>query len=437
MSILTVSSQNPNLSHILSKNPATIRTEKKPFERELRKGRVYGWFSKPDNSEFRLLFLDSPTETSFGNRQEFEYLDTSRYSNPYLPIMMINTALNSAASKDHELDTEGFETSVNFTLQCRPGIINRFQEMAGMRVEVANVSSNHHNVIVTCSGVQKALNMVILICMVACLADEDTYVPLAEAGVTKYLNVLNRAKAPYYLRHLIISRAITNRNLFNKLNDLIQVDGMSFKFGNTQVQRLDAIRSVLNTGTRGETLFDLGCGEMHHTMKLMSDYTSVICFDADEDLVQKNAAKLAKKQIENVVVMHKEVDVPWVVDNTDLVAGNDVLLAEVLEHREKTVSLELLKTLLQTEANKIVLTVPCADFNEYYGILEGEFRHPDHKWEPRFNEWIEFVNSAVGDSESWDGYTSYVGDTVTTEKGTVGVSLITNLIRTGPSKLQA
>ena len=99
MSILTVSSTNPNLSYIISKNPATILAEKKPFERDLRKGRVYGWFPKPDNTMFRLMFQDSPVDNSFGPNSDFEYLDVSRYSNPYIPIGMIKAALDSAVGK--------------------------------------------------------------------------------------------------------------------------------------------------------------------------------------------------------------------------------------------------------------------------------------------------------------------------------------------------
>lgn len=433
MSILTVTSTNPNLSYILSKNPTTILAEKKPFERELRKGRVYGWFTKPDNTEFRLMFLDSPIDNSFGANSDFEYLDVSRYSNPYIPIGMIKAALDSAATKEHEMDTGDFKTTVSFRIQSPPGILFRFSQAAGMDITYNVISSNHFKVEVREDTVIKALNTAIIICVIACLADEDTYVPLPEAGITKYLNTLNRAQAPYYLRHLFISRAISNRSLFNKLLPQIQTGGMSFQFGNTQVQRHDAIKQALFSPTSvlaGESLMDIGCGDLYHSLKLADRYETVLAYDGDEDLCAKSTARLAKKQILNVSVFNTEVDAAWVLENKELFEGKDVLLSEVLEHREKPVSIELLKALLRTEASNIVLTVPNKDFNEFYNIGPDEFRHPDHKWEPTRLEFEELMSNLNEEGIGrWGCKVEYVGDTITREGLVIPMCLLASFYR--------
>jgi precorrin-6B methylase 2 len=425
MSTLTITSTNPNLSFILSKNPATILAEKKPFERELRQGRVYGWFTKPDNKQFRLLFLDAPATCSFGNREAFEYLDLSRYSNPYLPIMMIGNTLASASTKEHELDIDEFQTEVEFTIQCPVNILARFSEMQGIQVSYDLISDKHFKVKVTDSTVIKALNLVILVCVIACLADDDTYVPLPEAGITKYLNVLNRAKAPYYLRHLFVSRAISNRALFNKLVDLIQIDDMRFQFGNTQVQRLDAIKEALLgvNKKKGESLIDIGCGELSHTVKLLGNYETITAFDGNEEIARINNLKIAKRKIENLTMIHQEIDAAWVNDNAGIFAGNDVLLSEVLEHREKAESMSLIKALMATEANRIVITVPNKSFNQYYNIDPDGFRHSDHKWEPTYLELTDFLLDCS--SSSWKVEQKQIGDSV----GGESVSLMAILER--------
>jgi hypothetical protein len=78
-----------------------------------------------------------------------------------------------------------------------------------------------------------------------------------------------------------------------------------------------------------------------------------------------------------------------------LLTGADVILSEVLEHIEKDEALKLLQALRQVEVNKLIITVPNKDFNEFYGMAETEFRHDDHKWEPTYDEWVKFLGDAA------------------------------------------
>ena len=78
------------------------------FQKPLRKGTAYGWFV--NDNEFRMTFVDSPTESSFNTRGDYEYLDRTRYTSPYLPIAMITTLLNTAQKKDFEYGVEHLAT---------------------------------------------------------------------------------------------------------------------------------------------------------------------------------------------------------------------------------------------------------------------------------------------------------------------------------------
>lgn len=440
MSIVTVTSTNPNLSYILSKNPATILEQKVPFERELRKGRVYGWFTNLNNSEFRLLFIDSPIDNSFGANEEFEYLDIGRYSNPYIPVLMIGAALNSAANKEHEQDTGEFNTSVTFTISCPLNILKRFNVMKDMNVEYELISDKHFQVVVSDTGVMKALNKAILICIIACLADDDVYVPLPEAGITKYLNVLNRADAPYYLRHLFVSRGISNRSLFEKLRSHIDTDTIHFEFGNTQVQRFSAIKKALleskdffnKTERVGSFLHDIGCGEMYNTFKFLNKYESIFAIDADQEVFEANEGRLKKKQVTTVTPVHTTA-MAWA-QTYSFTPEDDVLLSEVIEHMEKKEAQEFLVTLLKTDVNRVVITVPNKIFNTHYNIDDSETRHHDHKWEPTKLELIEFIAEILQDigkeNPQFKRSITFedVGDSVkTAENGEQSVSLLVNI----------
>jgi len=385
MGILTVSSTNPDLSYILQKNPATILAEKKPFRRSLRKGNLFGWFTNKDATEWRMFFKDSDIDTSFGN-QDFEYLDRSRYSSPQLPISIISEALRSASINRDEKDVDGFMATCKFSMEVKYRVMTRLISSLGDTcMEVENPTDNEDgpwDVTIKAPTVHEVLNITQIVCVLACLADDDIYIPMKEDGVRKYLRTLLAAKMPYYVWHLFVSRAITSRGLFDKVKDQLDQSGFVLNYGNTQIHRHDAILAALEP-SKASNLVDVGCGEMFHSLKLVSKhYDYVLAVEADADLAAQNQNKIERRQLGEVLTcQHAEVDSKWVADNGGLIDGADVLLSEVLEHRPLQASLELVKALHVSDANYIVVTLPCLEFGKYYGLDEGEMRHPDHKWE--------------------------------------------------------
>lgn len=397
MSIITIHSTNPDLSFILAKNPATQAAAAKPFERDLRLGRVYGWFSNAQGTEFRLWFKDSPSETSFGNRTEFEHLDISRYCHPYLPVAVFSKLLETACNTQHEKDTEDYITVVRFHMQCRASLMARFEKLQGCEVYSDLVSPGTYHVTAIAQGVQKALNFVIAMCVVATMSDDDFYLPLDKSAVAKYLKVLNRCEAPYYLRHLFVSRAITSTGMFDSMAELLKSDVYKLQYGNTQVQRAAGIQEALGLvgGGKGGTLVDIGCGELYHALRMIKEYSQILGFESDEMAFQKATRKIKNKGIENITVSAAEVTAQYVCENETLFSDVDVLMTEVLEHRSKEESGKLLSTLAQVNTGTIIITVPNKSFNAHYGIGSDEFRHLDHKWEPTKEEFIFFIRDSL------------------------------------------
>ena len=406
MTILTVGSNNPAFSFVVSKNPATIRDSNTPFKRSVRKGVVYGWFTKPDDSEFRLWFKDHEHQSSFadGFSDEFEYLDRSRYGSPYAPIAIITECLGSASKEANELDvSDGTKSAYASTtiLIANQAYLSRmivqYAEIADITSEVLIGQTYYSNLTVRAYTVHEALNILQTICIMQALADKNTYVPMKEDGLLKFSKVFNRACSPYFPRYLFEVRAIQNRDTFDKVKGDLEGAGMHFAFGDTRQQRFDAIREQL-LGSKAETLLDIGCGEMFHALRLQKQYETIYAIDADEDMASNNEGKLKGRDIEGVVSIHSRVDLGWIADNQSLIENSDVLMTEVLEHIEKDESDQVLFQILASNPNRVVVTVPNQDFNVYYAIPDGEMRHDDHKWEPTFEEFSDSMVSFAAEA---------------------------------------
>lgn len=393
MSILKVGSSNPKLSWILQKNPATIAESKKPFTRQIRKGCAYGFFTKQDQ-EFILWFRDSDLESSFANgvNAEFEYLDTTRYGSPYLPISLITNCLSTAAKKIDENDTEGFEAYVTTAIKVSNPRFHDLvtQHYAGIaKIESTLIYGDYYEVTIKAPKIYTVLNVIQIVCLLQSLCDDDTYVELKEAGIEKYINCLNAADAPYFVRYLFSTRAFSNRASFAKLKDKLQGPDMILQYGNTRQQRFDAISDVL---TGGETLIDIGCGEMFYGMKLCGKYETIFAVDADAEQQDINQGKLAKRSIDNIVPLTAKATPEWVKENEALFDGADVLLTEVIEHMSLEEANALIEAILSTNYKRLIVTTPNKDFNVNYGFSDTDMRHDDHQFElpyVKFAKWME------------------------------------------------
>ena len=412
MSLLTLSSTNPQFSFIIAKNPATIRESGKPFQRELRRGQLYGWFATQDNQTFRLWFRDHPTESSFadGVLGEFEYLDLTRYASPYLPIMMIQNALATAAKVQQDIDMEHHVATAIVTvkvpsLRLLEQMQTHYEDQAS--IQATEMAKGYYKLMVSAPTVFKTLNILQVVCVLLSMRDDDTYVQLDRPGIEKYLRVINNSNAPYYVRYVFGSRAITNRSLFDSLKEQLQGEGMTLFYGDTRQQRYDAI--VPHLKGKG-TLYDIGCGEMFYSLRLANRYETVFALDADQEIAEANAGKLRARKLDTVQACHSIVDPLWVESELREGPDVDVLCTEVLEHMPREQADALLVALLKKDVRSVVVTVPNSNFNANYGMGE-EFRHPDHHYEPSFEEWCDHTVTLAAE-HGWDVNNLPIGDVV-------------------------
>lgn len=411
MSILTLTSTNPLFSHIIQKNPATIRDSEKPFQRDLRRGRLYGWYLDGDQA-FRLWFKDHPTETSFagGARGDFEYLDKTRYSSPYLPLCIIQESL-ATAQKGQEHDVTGYVATVSTTIHTPAYrqleiMIKHYSSVATVTLEP--VAFGYQKVTVTSDTVKKVLNILQVLCLMQSLRDDDVDLRMNTGAITKYSNLLNRSEAPYYVRYLFASRCISEKGLFSKVRAELQGPGMTMFWGDTQRQRFECIKKQL---TGGYFLVDIGCGDLYYSKRLSGKYTDVLAIEADEELNATNVRK-AKHDLKNVSCQNLQVTGDWVREDNGVTLSNaHVLMTEVMEHMPKEDAGDLLKALLEvSSAARIVVTVPNHSFNVNYGLQDCS-RHPDHHYEPTFEEWCDYTVTLAAE-HGWAVENSPIGDVV-------------------------
>jgi hypothetical protein len=404
MTILTVGSNNPKFSFIVSKNPETIKTSKEPFKRGVRKGFIYGWFSKLDNSEFRVLFKDSDLEASFADQGEFEYLDKTRYSSPYLPIQMIEKALKTASTGVPEDVPDDWTVGackayVETVIEVPMRVAGRFKVEAPFSIVFSPLCGNFQKVRIESDTVSSALGLLQILCVVATITAEDIYIPLGKDVIFKYLGIIKKADVPYNIRQLFISRAISNGKLLEmaRQEGLIDTDRFKFQFGNTQLQRLLSIKKAFEENRKDvpKLLVDVGCGELSHAFKLAGLYDGIVGFDGDPEICRVNELKLKKRGVENISVFNKVVDEVFVKENSGTFEEADVLVSEVLEHMSYDQAEKLLRALLETDAERIVVTVPCGEFNKFYGMSESEMRHEDHVWEPSRETWKKLIEGVL------------------------------------------
>ena len=397
MSILKVGSDNPKLSFILSKNPATIRESKEPFTKNLRKGKVYGWYSKADDSEFTLLFKDSETDVSFANHNEFEYLDRTRYSSPYAPISMITHALTSALKEESDFDTREFHSYVETTIKISNGAMASafVKHSEGMvSIERTSLAGDTYKLRLSGNSVQLLLNTLVSFCIIQCIYDKDCYVDMDSQAMAFYIRAINRINAPYFIRYIFSRTAFRDKNTFNKYQKDIQLPDTEMHYGDTQRHRYDAIEKYLLGGDES-TLIDIGCGELYYTKRLSKRYTDVFAFDADPLIMEDNIGKVKGWKLDNVSPMG-EVTPEFVQENLDFFEEADVLMTEVIEHVSLQEAENILKSLLTTKFNKLIVTTPNRDFNVNYNISPDAMRHSDHKWEMSltdYQNWVEELSA--------------------------------------------
>lgn len=406
MAIIQVTTNNPDFGFIIRKNPASGMQLK-----SIRKGTAFGWYSENDTA-YNILFKDADNAVSFGD-QEFEYLNTSRYNSPVFVLNAISEFFSSTVKEQIELDIDGIEKTfmVNMIDVRYLHQIKHFEKyFPEFKIELENyVHKSYKLTITTTESFHKLFNYMNLMMMFVALTSEE-YIQLDQNSVDKYLNSIERLDAPFFIRYLFSRNMFRSKKQFAKYKGRLEntnlYTSVNMAYGDTATQRRDEIRKML---TFDKPILDVGCGEGFYAIPFSMNIESHTyhAIDIEESLTETVKRKAAKKDLKNIEV-YNHIDEFVKTYNGETV---DIILTEVIEHMPIEESKKLIQTIIsKVNFDKFIVTVPNKDFNQFYMIGDGEFRHDDHDWEPTKMEFIGLMQDEIPFTYKMDF--KDIGDTI-------------------------
>ena len=405
MAILDIYSENLDLSWIIFKNPETQKNQNKSFSRPLRKGLVDAWYL--NNKEFRLFFSDN--ENSFYKNTKNNYLNQGNYNCPYVYCSMLSEMLKSTMNKKQEKDIDCYnKITIQSCLLTLPKISDSFEHFFKDKVTIKKHLLAYKSYKIEFFGnvsLYYLLNLVQVFCLIQSLEDKNIYIDLSSGALEKYANNLKVIKAPYFITYLFISRCLTDPKEFQKVKNILEQDGWKLNFGNTQVQRFREIKKFIQGG---DTLHDIGCGELYYSRHFSTLYNKIYAWDADANIQNRNIRFLEKNNINNIILKNE-----FNVNSLDtILPKDDLLITEMLEHMPKEKALEVLREISKKQWRRLIITLPNKSFNKNYQMNQ-EFRHDDHYWEPSYEDAVNFIEFVF--KEKYDIICNRIGDTVDSE----------------------
>jgi 2-polyprenyl-3-methyl-5-hydroxy-6-metoxy-1,4-benzoquinol methylase len=415
MAILQLNSTNPGFSFIIEKNPETGMLVK-----SIRKGKAFGWFSDP--SVYNIYFKDAENEVSYQQQkdEQFEYLNATRYNSPIFPLNAVNDFFSTASKKQHDKDVEGYKhtITVNTVHVEHVRYLEYFQShMPNFHLEYEEIAFKTYRIKVeTSESVHQLLNYTNVLFLNLTFISEDYMHVTGKETIEKYIRSINSIDAPFYIRYLFVRNILTSKEKFFKYKESLEnwsKHTINFAYGPTNIQRRDFITEHYRFD---KPIVDIGCGDGAYALPFSRkinefDYHAI---DIDYDIREKLTWKLKKKEIENVIV-YESLD--HFLETYESDQNVDVLLTEVVEHMPIKTATKFVKQILkEINLEKLVLTTPNADFNQFYELTT--LRHHDHDWEmtkDEFINWIETILTNTDYEYQWSGIGDCVNGIYTTQ----------------------
>jgi small RNA 2'-O-methyltransferase len=377
-------SENKDLSWLLMKNPESI-----PLCKNIRKGAGIGWYDSPQS--YNLAFFEGGKVVSFPkNEQEtVSYMYEGEYCDPNCALSLITEFLRDVAAKDRSEKDVVCENKITInSIRLKRGkiidaLIRHFKDYE-FKITPTESWENFVELEVSNHGYFQDLMCLVLTVLLLLSVDDGMFMTGKEDMIKKYLLIMNKVNAPYYIRFMLKVKCIHGK-VFDKLKDLLNTDECSFVKGDTQQNRIDYVAQFIN---EGDTVVDWGCGSGQHSKRIAKVADQYIGFDINEDSLDR--AKKKTQEIENISFFSADDDV----DVSDV----DVLVcSEVIEHMETPKAIEMINSLIKRfNPEKIVLTTPNKSFNVNYMLEEHETRFEDHVRELTEIEFEDFCGK-LGD----------------------------------------
>lgn len=410
MCFVQISSNNPNFSYVIRKNPDDPKSQGIRLL-PLRKGIIIGWYV--NRNRYNVYFKEGDNEISFPKNPEndgnYDYNSIEKYCSPVIPLSIITQFFKATISVDKfDLETDILSDNKFYIASIQIKKLKLLKQMKKcmesqtnkINIDFTQVNNDIYSLKFSNNRTMYELLNFVNIFLTIIIYSNEIYYPIRENDLkNKYLDCLNAFDAPYYIRYLFKLYIIKSNKIFETISERLNTNNINITFSSNFYQRSLTIGEHLDFN---KSIVDIGCGEgsyvTRYVNKLRPD-CKYYCFDIDKDMLFKLELKLKRKDpklLENKKVQIYD-DFNKLKDNLNEISNSErynIILTEVVEHMSIKEAENLIKKVLDSFTNfyQFIITTPNHDFNKYYHLDENEFRDEDHKWEMTDKEFIRWIN---------------------------------------------
>ncbi|GAB3356996.1 hypothetical protein GCM10027566_20260 [Arachidicoccus ginsenosidivorans] len=429
--IINILSENNYLADILHKNPDT---DQGLYAKTLKEGIVIG--NVASKTKYEVLFHDQ--HKSYTNDPSNQ-LDYQSLCNPLI-ILNICTELFGHLLKDKESYSNQAVSWLNKTrgeidvISCQIEVpvfyinSNWYRNGSFLLEKYFSEICVEHNVganyTLTVSGncVFEAINLLNLVAIFTHLTNEDRYDTFIDNSmIEKYIRVLtNLNEVPYFVFYLFIKRAVKNQTQFQMVKPIFEqylaAQGLTASFTNEDTQR-SRIRFITESIGIELPVLDIGCGEFSYYKRLMNMGLKAMYYGVDKEqrLERLGQSIMHRLESENLCFSTD-------LNHVDKSAKLNIIISEVIEHNSIEDAVMLIRSALNFNFDKLIISTPNADFNKYYygrnvknDLNQREaaaFRHIDHQFEFTQVEFQDFMTLVLQGRSDCQVVFDQVGDQI-------------------------
>ncbi len=418
--LITIESDNPDMSFLLHKNPARLHSDPTTF------GTAHAFYPAT-NKVALLLEIDPLKLTRRGGADSFAlqpYVNDRAYvANSFLSValnQLFRTAVAGRCKKRPELVEAPMSLEISIpTLSCRggPALLSSLFEPLGYAVEATRIPLDPAfpgwgDSVYYSTKLQKTAPLFSVLRHLYVLLpvlDDDKHYWVGEHEIEKLLEKGEEWLAEHPQRDLIIQRYLKHqrgltRQAMEALSeeqeedepDRLTCEESTEKKIGLHGLRLDTVLGVLKSSGATQ-IADLGCGEGKLVRRLLKDpqFSRILATDVSVEALaraQQALERVHHKNRERVELLHSSL----LYDDERLHDIEAACLVEVIEHLEPDRLDRVAHNLFRRiRPQTLVVTTPNRDYNVLWETLPaGRFRHPDHRFEwsrEEFKAWVERV----------------------------------------------
>lgn len=405
--ILKIKSNNDKLLDILYKNPDT---DNGLYFKSLKNGHIVG--NVVDKNYYEVIFQD--TKYSY-MPEEANQIDYQSHCTPLAVLHICNELFSHILKSKEEFAnkdiswlgiTQGEADTENCTIEIPSFYIDsNWYRNGGFLpakyfegIEVVQQSSHIFSLKISAKSIFEAFNLLALVSLFTHVTnDYGMFTYIDDSLAQKYGRILtNIDNVPYFVFYLFIMKAVKSERQFNELKPVFE--NYLAKYGleaklvlqGTYLQRIHFITNLLE---KDVPILDIGCGEFTYYKKMMNKGFSSVYYAVDQDeKFERLAQNISRRYDDGNLIFFNSLEQ---FDSKDCV---NILLTEVIEHNPIEEAKELIKKALSHNFNKLIITTPNVEFNQFY-TMDTEMRHDDHHFEPTRQEFKELISECIENND--------------------------------------